>query len=141
MLSAPSSAGLLDRRREEGWTLIELMVVVALIMILASLSLLMYRNSVTAAKEATLRTQVFSMREAIDQYYADKGRYPDSVQTLVSEGYIRSVPRDPFTQSSDTWQTVLAEPEPGSVSASTGIFDVKSGSDGIALDGSRYSDW
>jgi general secretion pathway protein G len=141
-MSLQIPTGLLARRRrDEGWTLIELMVVIALIMILASLSLVQYRNSVTATKEAVLRAQLFIMRDAIDQYYADKGRYPDSLHTLVSDAYLRSVPRDPFTQSSDTWQTVLAEPEPGTVSASTGIFDVKSGSDGIGIDGSRHSDW
>ena len=129
------------RRGEAGWTLIELMVVVALIMILATMALIQYRNSVTAAKEATLRGQLFIMRDAIDQYYADKGKYPDSLQTLVSESYIRAMPRDPFTTSSDTWQTVPAEPDPGASSAAAGIFDVKSGSEGTGLDGSRHADW
>jgi general secretion pathway protein G len=130
------------RRDDRGWTLIELLVVVTLIMLLATITLVQYRNSVTHAKEATLRSQLFIMREAIDQYYADKGRYPESLQTLVSEQYIRAVPIDPFTNSADTWQTVPAPPEPGAVSASAGIFDVKSGSDGIAInDGSRYADW
>jgi general secretion pathway protein G len=128
-------------RRDAGFTLIELLVVVSLIMLLASISLVQYRNSITRAKEATLRSQLWIMREAIDQYYADKAKYPDSIQTLVSEQYLRQVPRDPFTESSDTWQTVAAEPEPGAVTASTGIFDVKSGSDGVSLDGSRYADW
>jgi general secretion pathway protein G len=134
---------LLARRqdREGGWTLIELMVVIALVMILATMALVQYRNSVTSAKEATLRSQLFIMRDAIDQYYADKGRYPDSIQTLVSESYLRAVPRDPITTSSDTWQTVAAEPEAGQITASAGIFDVKSGAEGTALDGSRYSDW
>ena len=131
----------LRRSGDEGWTLIELMIVVTLIMLLASLSLVQYRNSITRAKEGTLRAQLFIMRDSIDQYYADKGKYPDSLQTLVSEQYLRSVPRDPFTESSDTWQTVPAEPEPGSVTAAAGIFDVKSGFDGTSIDGSRYSDW
>jgi len=131
----------LRRSGDQGWTLIELMIVVTLIMLLASLSLVQYRNSITRAKEGTLRAQLFIMRDAIDQYYADKAKYPDSLQTLVSEQYLRSVPRDPFTESSDTWQTVPAEPEPGSVTAAAGIFDVKSGFDGNSIDGSRYSDW
>ena len=130
-----------NRRSDGGWTLIELMVVIALIMILATMALVQYRNSVTAAKEATLKGQLFIMRESIDQYYADKGKYPDSLQTLVSESYLRSMPRDPFTNSSDTWQTVPAEPESGATTAAAGIFDVKSGSEGSGLDGSRHADW
>ena len=137
-LAAPQRAA---RRREEGFTLIELMVVIALIMILATMALVQYRNSITAAKEATLRSQLFIMRDAIDQYYADKAKYPESIQALVSESYLRSVPRDPFTTSSDTWQTVPAEPDAGSITASAGIFDVKSGYEGTAIDGSRYADW
>jgi len=129
------------RRSDGGWTLIELMVVIALIMILATMALVQYRNSVTYAKEATLKSQLFIMRDAIDQYYADKGKYPDSLQTLVSESYIRAMPRDPFTTSSDTWQTVPAEPEAGASTAAAGIFDVKSGSEGTGLDGSRHADW
>ncbi len=129
------------RQREGGWTLIELMVVIALIMILATMGLVQYRNSITSAKEATLKTQLFIMRDAIDQYYADKGKYPESLQTLVSESYIRAIPQDPFTTSSDTWQTIQADPEPGQPTASPGIFDVKSGFDGTGLDGSRYADW
>lgn len=129
------------RRSDGGWTLIELMVVIALIMILSTMALVQYRNSVTYAKEATLKSQLFIMRDAIDQYYADKGKYPDSLQTLVSESYIRAMPRDPFTTSSDTWQTVPAEPESGASTAAAGIFDVKSGSEGTGLDGSRHADW
>jgi general secretion pathway protein G len=131
----------LRRSGDQGWTLIELMIVVTLIMLLASLSLVQYRNSITRAKEGTLRAQLFIMRDAIDQYYADKAKYPDSLQTLVQEQYLRSVPRDPFTESSDTWQTVPADPEPGSVTAAAGIFDIKSGFDGNSIDGSRYSEW
>src|SRR6188768_2804074 len=102
------------RKRDEGWTLIELMIVVTLIMVLASMSLLSYRNSVTRAKEATLRSQLYIVRDAIDQYYADKAKYPDSLQTLVSEQYLRGMPMDPFTESKDSWQTIPAEPDPGS---------------------------
>ena len=124
-----------------GWTLIELLVVISLVMILASLALTQYRNSIRSAKEAVLRSNLFLMREAIDQFYADKGKYPDSLDALVSERYLRAVPKDPITDSSDSWQTVQADPEPGSVSASAGIYDVKSGSNDTALDGSRYADW
>jgi general secretion pathway protein G len=129
------------RRKDAGWTLIELLVVVSLIMLLATISLVQYRTSITSAREATLKSQLFIIREAIDQYYADKAKYPESLQALVTEQYLRSVPRDPLTDSTDTWQTIAAEPEPGAITAATGIFDVKSGSDAVALDGSRYADW
>jgi len=131
----------MQRRRDEGWTLIELLVVVSLIMLLASISLVQYRNSITSAKEATLRSQLWIIRESIDQYYADKGKYPESLQALVTEQYLRAVPNDPMTDSKDTWQTIAADPEPGAASAAPGIWDVKSGSEGQALDGSRYADW
>ena len=127
--------------RDKGFTLIELLVVISLIMILASVSLNMYRNSVVYAREAALRSNLFFMRDAIDQYYADKGKYPESLEALVSESYIRQVPQDPFTNSTTTWQTTQAEATPGTVSTSPGIYDVKSGSDMTAMDGSRYADW
>ena len=132
---------LLTRRNERGFTLIELLVVITLIMILASIALGQYRNSVLLAKEAALRSNLFHMREAIDQYYADKARYPESLEALVSEGYLRAIPNDPFTNSNTTWQTTPAEQQPGVLSTSPGIYDVKSGAEGIAVDGSRFSDW
>ncbi len=126
---------------EGGWTLIELLVVLSLIMILASVAMMQYRNSVLTAKEATLRSNLTIMRDAIDQYYADKAKYPDSLGALVSEGYLRAVPLDQLTNSTSTWQTIPAPSEPGTVSTTTGIYDVKSGSPDTALDGSRYADW
>jgi general secretion pathway protein G len=96
-----------------GWTLIELMVVMALIMVLAAIGLVQYRNSVTSAKESVLKEDLFRMRDAIDQYYADKGEYPASLDELVSATYLREIPIDPFTRSRDTWQTIL-RPRSGS---------------------------
>jgi general secretion pathway protein G len=127
--------------REAGWTLIELLVVLSLIMILTSLALTQYRNSVRTAKEASLRSDLFLMHDAIDQYYADKGKYPDSLDALVTDHYLRAIPKDPITDTSDSWQTIMAQPDPGVVSTTPGVYDVKSGSDDQALDGSRYSDW
>lgn len=129
-------------KAEAGWTLIELMVVISLIMILSSIALASYRNSITHAKEAALRSDLMLMRDAIDQYYADKGKYPESLDALVSESYLRTVPKDPFTDSTTTWQTTEADAPPGTVSTtSPGIFEVKSGSQLTSLDGSRYADW
>jgi general secretion pathway protein G len=127
--------------REKGFTLVELLIVISLISILAAMGLVQYRNSVTATKEATLRTDLFRMRDAIDQYYADKGKYPSSLDSLVSDGYLRKLPVDPITQSADTWTTVPAEPDPNNPSAEPGVYDVKSGAQGSALDGSTYADW
>jgi general secretion pathway protein G len=129
------------RRREGGFTLVELLIVISLISILAAMGLVQYRNSVVSAKEATLKQDLFRMRDAIDQYYADKGKYPGTLDALVSDGYMRRIPEDPFTKSADSWTTVPAEPDPNNPSAEPGVYDVKSGAQGTALDGSSYSDW
>ena len=129
------------RGRDEGFTLIELMVVMVLIITLASIGLTVYGNSVTRAREATLKEDLFRMRDALDQYYADKNKYPASLETLVEDKYMRAVPVDPFTNSAETWQTTMSQPDPGNPSAEPGVYDVKSGSDAVALDGSRYADW
>jgi general secretion pathway protein G len=127
-------------RGEAGWTLIELLVVLSLILVLASMALTQYRNSVITAKEAVLRSNLFLMRDAIDQYYADKGRYPESLEALVTDRYLRSVPEDPITGAAD-WQTVPAPSEPGALSTQAGIYDVKSAATGSTLEGGSYSDW
>jgi general secretion pathway protein G len=129
------------RALDRGFTMIELLVVVSLIVILATMGMTQYRNSVIHAREATLKEDLFRLRDAIDQYYADKGKYPATLDALVSDGYVRKLPDDPFTQSSTTWQAVPAEPDPNNPAAEAGVFDVKSGSDGTALDGTRYSEW
>ena len=128
-------------RADSGFTLIELLIVIALITILASMGIVQYRNSIQSAKEAILHTDLFRMRDAIDQYYADKTKYPASLDALVSDGYMRKIPEDPITKSADTWQTVPAEPDPGNPSAEPGIYDVKSGAPGTGLDGAAYSDY
>ncbi len=124
-----------------GFTLVELLIVISLISILAAMGLVQYRNSVVAAKESTLKTDLFRMRDAIDQYYADKGKYPSGLDALVSEGYMRKVPEDPITKTADSWVTVPAEPDPNNPSGEPGIYDVKSGAQGTALDGSSYTDF
>lgn len=128
-------------RLPAGFTLIELMVVVSLLVVLASIGLAQYRNSVTRAQEAVLKENLFRMRDALDQYFADKQQYAPTLDALVSEGYLRQIPKDPFTGTPDSWVAVPAEPDPKNPTAELGVYDVKSGSEGTALDGSRYADW
>src|SRR3954467_2857682 len=142
-LRVRAASSRLDRLRSSstGFTLIELLVVITLITILAAMGIVQYRNSIQSTREAILRTDLFRMRDAIDQYYADKTKYPASLEALVSDGYMRKIPEDPITKSADTWQTVPAEPDPSNPSTEPGIYNVKSGAEGTALDGSAYSDW
>ena len=127
--------------RQSGFTIIELMVVMTIIVVLASIGLAQYRRSIVFSREAVLKEDLFRMRDAVDQYYADKNEYPSEIDALVSEGYLRTVPKDPFTDSTTTWQTSPAEPDARNPTTLPGIYDIKSGSDGTALDGTRYADW
>jgi general secretion pathway protein G len=129
------------RTARRGFTLIELMIVMSLIVVLAGIGLSVHANSQTRAREAVLKENLFRMRDAIDQYYADKNEYPSELGALVTEKYLRAIPEDPFTRSTSTWQTVLSELDPANPSAQPGIYDVKSGSDRVAIDGTQYSDW
>jgi general secretion pathway protein G len=124
-----------------GFTMVELLVVVSLIVLLAGMGLAQYRNSVLRTQEAVLKENLFRMRDALDQYYADKQQYAPALDALVTDGYLRQIPKDPFTGTADTWLAVQAEPDPNNPMADAGVIDVKSGSDGTALDGSKYSDW
>jgi|SRR5687767_14667039 general secretion pathway protein G len=128
-------------RGPRGFTLVELLVVLSLISLLAGMAVVQYRNAIRRSEESVLKTDLWRLRDAIDQYYADKGKYPSSLDTLVSDGYMRSVPEDPITKSRDTWQTVPAEPDPNNPSAEPGIYNVKSGASGTALDGSAYAEY
>jgi len=112
-----------------------------LLVLLASISLAVYGNSVTRGREAALAEDLFQMRKAIDEYYADKGKYPTDLQMLVTDKYLRNIPPDPFTNSADTWQQIPSEPDPANPAAEPGISDVKSGSDQSGLNGKPYSEW
>ena len=124
-----------------GFTMIELLVVVSLVIILASIGMAQYKNGVVRAQEAVLKEDLFRLRDVIDQYYADKQQHPQTLEELVTAGYLRAIPKDPFTGSAETWQIVEAEPDPANPATELGIYNVRSGSEKTALDGSKYSEW
>ena len=128
-------------RNEKGFTLIELLIVIAIIGIIAGIAVAQLRTRPQAAREAVLKENLYAMRDVIDQYFADKGKYPESLDTLVEEGYMRKIPVDPITNSTD-WETIQAEDtDQDDEDSGGGIYDVKSGAAGTALDGTQYSDW
>jgi general secretion pathway protein G len=124
-----------------GFTLIEIMIVVSLVILLSAIAFATYKDSVQRGREAVLHEDLFRLRDAIDQFYADKSKYPADLEELASSGYIRRIPVDPMTNSSSTWVTEQAEPDPNNPTAQIGIFNVKSGAEGTGIDGSNYSDW
>lgn len=126
------------RRGGGGFTLIEILIVVTIIGILVTLAQPSFHRAVTAAREAALKENLFIFRDVIDQFYADHTKYPESLSELVDKGYIRRIPKDPITDSADTWLLVPATDDQGQP---VGIYDVRSGSDRTAQDGSRFSDW
>ncbi len=128
-------------RGSRGFTLIELLVVVAIIGILAGVVVGQYRQAIVKSKEAVLKENLFRTRTAINQYFADKGRYPFDVQTLVDDSYLRSLPFDPITESSETWVVEYSDLGPEDISTEPGIADLRSGASGISRDGSSYSEW
>jgi general secretion pathway protein G len=132
-----------SRRPAEGFTLIEIIIVFALIGILVGLALPQYKTSLKKAREAVLKEDLFILRKLIDQYYTDKGKYPLSLRMLVEDGYLRQIPIDPMTKSADAWVETKETPsfeeiEPG---MEFGIVDVRSGSKEKGLDGTAYDTW
>lgn len=126
-------------RTGKGYTILELMIVVAIAGILLALAVPSYQKSAVKAREAALKQNLFTIRNVIDQFYADRGMYPPSLSDLVEAGYLRSIPVDPFTKSATTWQEIFQDNT--DEEQETGIFDVHSGSDLLALDGSPYNEW
>ena len=120
---------------KRGFTLIELLVVLAIIGVLLMIAAPRYFSSVDRSKEAVLRQNLHQMREAIQQYYADKGKYPDKLESLVTGRYLREVPLDPVTERTDTW-IVLPPPD----AEQSGVYDVRSGAPGSGKDGTPYKD-
>ncbi len=113
----------------------------AIVSILLAIAVPVYQKSIIRAKESVLRNNIFTLRSMIDEYTIDKQKAPESLQTLVSEGYLRQIPQDPITNSDQTWRVIMEDTPVGGSTASPGVFDVKSGSDQKALDGTLYSDW
>lgn len=118
----------------QGFTIIELMIVVTIVGILATLAVPSYQAAIVKAKEGALRQDLFSLRDVIDQHRADKGKYPENMQSLISAGYLRRVPTDPITGSTSTWQEMVDQGEGGMV-------DVFSGSDLVGTNGVPYNQW
>jgi general secretion pathway protein G len=131
------------RTGRRGFTLIEMIIVFTLIGILVGLALPQYQNAVRKAKESVLKETLFQVRKLIDQYYSDKGKYPTSLQVLVDEHYLRSVPEDPITGKTDAWVIVQEQPTPEELDPTKelGITDIHSGSEEKGIDGTPYNTW
>ena len=128
-------------RREFGFTMVELMIVMAIIVILISIAIPQYQKSIIRAKESVLQNNLHTLREVIDEYTYDKKKAPQSLDDLVTAGYLRAVPMDPTTNSNQTWKVVMEDALQSVDQTDPGIFDVKSGSDKSGLDGTPYADW
>ncbi len=129
-------------RRELGYTLIEIMIVMAIISIIVSIAVPIYQKSLIRAKEAVLKNNLFTLRTVIDEYTYDKQKAPQSLNDLVTEGYLRAVPVDPMTGSADSWRVVMEDAMTSVNQTEPGIFDVRSGANGSSpLDNTPYADW
>ena len=124
------------KRRSFGFTLIELLIVLAIVGTLLTLALPRYFGSVDKSKEAVLKENLYQLREAISRYHSDKGKYPENLESLAADKYLRRVPLDPITESAATWIVIAPEdPQKG------GVYDIKSGAQGKARDGSEFAQW
>lgn len=130
-----------EHLRARGFTLIELMIVVSIILILVSISVPMYQKSMAHAREVVLKDDLFTLRKVIDQYTLDKEKAPQSLQDLVSSGYIRTIPVDPMTNSNTTWQVTTDDSLMDPNQSQPGIVDVHSGAPGTGSDGTAFSTW
>ncbi len=127
--------------RRAGFTLIELMIVMAIISILLSVAVPLYNKALMRTKETILRQNLFSMRTVIDEYTYDKGKAPQSLEDLVTAGYLRKVPVDPMTSSDRSWKIIMEDASNAVNQNEPGIFDVRSGSDKTSLEGTPYTEW
>jgi general secretion pathway protein G len=127
--------------RRKGYTLIEMIIVMAIISILIAIAVPLYQKSLLRTKESLLKNNLFTMRTVIDEYTFDKQKAPQSLDDLVSEGYLRAVPLDPITNSSQSWRLIMEDAVTSIDQTMPGIYDVRSGSDQKSLEGTPYSDW
>jgi general secretion pathway protein G len=138
-MAQPTQSGS-RRRRISGFTFVELMVVVSIIVILITMAIPMYQKSIVRAKESVLANNLYTLRTVIDHYTYDKEKAPQSLQDLVTDGYLKAIPVDPITGSNQTWKTIMEDASQSVNQSEPGIFDVRSGSDKIGLDGIPYSE-
>jgi general secretion pathway protein G len=131
----------LSNRRRFGFTLIELMIVMAVIAVLMSVALPIYTRSIQRSKESVLKNNLFTLRTVIDEYTYDKQKAPQTLDDLVSDGYLRQVPIDPITGTSDSWKLIMEDASNTVNQTEPGIYDVRSGADGTSLEGTPYSEW
>ena len=128
-------------RTQRGFTLIEMMIVMAIIVILIAIAVPFYQKAIIRAKESVLHSNIFTLRSAIDEYGVDKQKAPQTLQDLVSQGYLREIPKDPVTQRNDSWRIIMEDPGQAVSQTEQGIYDIRSGSDKRSLDGTPYSEW
>ena len=139
MIGKPKDIRCGIRFLQAGFTLLELMIVISIIIILAAITLPQYQRTITATREAVLRDDLTKMRMLIDQFAADKGRLPQSLEELASEGYMREVPVDPITSQKD-WAITMGE-DPNSIDGQSGMTDIHSSSGDVSSEGTPYSEW
>ncbi len=130
-----------SRRSLAGFTMIELMIVMAIVVILISVAIPLYQKSIVRARESVLKNNLFTMRTVIDEYTYDKQKAPQSLQDLVTEGYLREIPVDPMTGNNTSWRLIMEDASQSVNQSEPGIFDVRSGSDKTGLDGTQYAEW
>jgi general secretion pathway protein G len=139
-MELPTRSGRTSARLRLGFTLIEMMIVMAIIVILIAIAVPFYQKAITRAKESVLHSNLSAMRNAIDEYSFDKQKAPGSLQDLVKDGYLHDVPKDPIAQTND-WKIIIEDAGQAVDSAEPGIFDIRSTSGKMSLDGTHYSDW